>query len=73
MQLLAVSPGVTTVRTRHGLVFRTRTATDRRTIESSLLQQPLGRTLAATLEQIGRDYGPATADFVALQLEYDRR
>lgn len=61
-----------TVRTRHGLTLHSPSGTARRTLAPELLQAPLGATLDLTLGQLERDYGAATADWVALQLEYAR-
>ncbi len=64
--------GHAAVRTRHGLMIRSRGRTPERMINSALLDQPLGRILDATLDEIESDYGGATAAFVALQLEHVR-
>jgi len=60
------------IRSKHGLLFHS-TSTTARQIDAAILQQPLGKTLDVVLEQIEREQGLATADFVALQLEYPRR
>jgi transcriptional regulator GlxA family with amidase domain len=59
------------VRSKHGLLFHS-TATTGRELDARVLQQPVGQTLDTVLQQIERDYGQATAGFVALQLEYPR-
>jgi putative intracellular protease/amidase len=59
------------VRSKHGLSFHS-APTSARELDAAILQQPVGRALDAVLEQIGREQGLATADFVALQLEYPR-
>jgi transcriptional regulator GlxA family with amidase domain len=60
------------IRSKHGLLFHS-ASTSARELDASILQQPVGKALDAVLEQIGREQGKATADFVALQLEYPRR
>lgn len=60
------------IRSKHGLMFHS-TPTSAHQIDATILQQPVGKTLDAVLERIERDQGLATADFVALQLEYPRR
>jgi putative intracellular protease/amidase len=57
-------------RTRHGLILRSNGAKADRNLDTALLQLPLGETLDAILTQIERDYGTATAAWVATQLEY---
>jgi transcriptional regulator GlxA family with amidase domain len=60
-------------RSKHGLIFHASTPTSARQLDATILQQPVGKTLDAVLERIEREQGMATADFVALQLEYPRR
>jgi hypothetical protein len=60
------------IRSKHGLLFHS-TPTSARQIDATILQQPVGKALDIVLEQIEREQGLATADFVALQLEYPRR
>lgn len=60
------------IRSKHGLLFHS-TPTSARELDATLLQQPVGKTLDAVLERIEREQGTATAEFVALQLEYPRR
>jgi transcriptional regulator GlxA family with amidase domain len=57
---------------RVALMIRSRGRTPERMINSALLNQPLGRILDATLDEIESDYESATAAFVALQLEHVR-
>jgi hypothetical protein len=64
--------GHAAIRTRHGLALRSQGGTPERMINGALLNQPLGRILDATLDEIESDYGGATAAFVALQLEHVR-
>jgi putative intracellular protease/amidase len=59
------------VRSKHGLIFHSAPSTARE-LDAAILQQPVGKALDAVLEQIGREQGLATSDFVALQLEYPR-
>ncbi len=59
------------VRSKHGLIFHAAQSADR-PLDASVLQEPLGGVLNSALAQIGQRYGTATADFVALQLEYPR-
>lgn len=60
------------VRTRHGLILRSRGNRGDRTVNPQLLRLPLGKVLDATLQQLESEYGPRTANFVATQLEYAR-
>ena len=55
------------------VVFAVMHVTFSRQLDATILQQPVGKTLDAVLERIEREQGMATADFVALQLEYPRR
>ena len=59
------------VRSKHGLIFHAAQNAER-PLDASVLQEPLGGVLSSVLAQIGQRYGDATADFVALQLEYPR-
>ena len=59
-------------RTRHGLILRSNGKKADRSVDGGLLRLPLAETLDATLQQLERDYGATTADFVATQLEYVR-
>jgi putative intracellular protease/amidase len=59
------------VRSKHGLILHTAQSTNR-TLDATMLQEPLGDTLNVVLKQIEQRYGRATADFVALQIEYPR-
>src|SRR6185436_15075779 len=60
------------IRSKHGLLFHS-TPSSAREVDATVLQQPVGKALDAVLEQIEHEQGMATADFVALQLEYPRR
>jgi putative intracellular protease/amidase len=64
--------GQAAIRTRHGLTLRSRRQAPERMIDAALLNQPLGRILNATLDEIEGDYGRGTAAFVALQVEHVR-
>ncbi|HKQ15578.1 MAG TPA: hypothetical protein VJT80_19230 [Steroidobacteraceae bacterium] len=59
------------VRSKHGLVFHS-APSNARQLNAAILQQPVGKALDAVLAQIEREQGLATADLVALQLEYPR-
>jgi len=60
------------IRSKHGLLFHAAPSSAHE-IDASVLQQPVGKSLDVILERIEREQGLATADFVALQLEYPRR
>jgi transcriptional regulator GlxA family with amidase domain len=59
------------VRSKHGLIFHAAQSANL-PLDATVLQDPLGRVLNSVLTQIEQRYGNATADFVALQLEYPR-
>jgi putative intracellular protease/amidase len=67
------------VRSKHGLIFHAAQSANQSAnqsaklpLDSGVLQEPLGGVLSSVLAQIEQRYGSATADFVALQLEYPR-
>ena len=64
------TPGGGAVRSRHGLVLIPDAETGDHQL--SLPGAPSAKALDRALEEIGTRYGKATADFVALQLEYAR-
>jgi len=68
----SISPTVDGVTTRHGLVVlpdRTSGAAADHTVDLPADSRPV-KSLDDNLRKIGTLYGPATADFVALQIEY---
>ena len=69
---VSLQGGQPQIRSKHGLLFHS-TATSARQLDAAILQQPVGKVLDAVLERLEREQGLATADFVALQLEYPRR
>ena len=63
------------VRSKHGLIFHAAQSVNQGVnlpLDATVLQEPLGDVLNSVLTQIEQRYGSATADFVALQLEYPR-
>ena len=59
------------VQSRHGVIFHVENKA-KPSLARDVLEQPLGGALDAILGDIEHRYGKATADFVALQLEYPR-
>lgn len=65
----ALAPGKTHITSRHGLLW----LPDQQAVDHSIPlpdKVPAVAVLDLALQQISRSYGPATAAFVALQLEY---
>ncbi|PSJ60162.1 DJ-1/PfpI family protein [Pseudaminobacter soli (ex Li et al. 2025)] len=66
------APSGSLIQSRHGLVLMPDGDVETRDLQLALLHAPSGKALDHALEEIATRYGKATADLVALQLEYAR-